>query len=249
MLCRPTSLPQHPCPYVGRTVQDRDAGGLALVEKTDALDLHEIDLLQIQRHPGLPSLELGLELAKVLGSNLATQPDSRLSSGRNPFDLERHDPWSIPRETQLQKSGHTQLIAVKVVQELNKSRTFGNSCNFRRRDRWRSPGLNQPACGALNRYFSILSRLILDSRVCAGSPSLAAAPSDPEIRPRLSANAASMISLSCLSRAPFSVPVRPRFEICSRFNEVWSTARVSPSLRITARSMTFCNSRTFPGQV
>src|SRR5258708_29270604 len=74
MLCRPTSLPQHPCPYVGRRVQDRDTGGLALVEKTDALDVHEIDLLQIQRHPGLPSLELGPELAKVLGCNLATQP-------------------------------------------------------------------------------------------------------------------------------------------------------------------------------
>jgi hypothetical protein len=37
--------------------------GLALIEKTDALDVYEIDLLQIQRHPGFPSLELGLELA------------------------------------------------------------------------------------------------------------------------------------------------------------------------------------------
>ena len=60
-------------------MQDRDAGGLALVEKTDTLDVHEIDLLQIQRHPGSPSLELGLELAKVLGSNLATQPEACLS--------------------------------------------------------------------------------------------------------------------------------------------------------------------------
>src|ERR1700757_2001574 len=59
MLFRPTSLPLHPCPYVGGTVQDRDAGGLALVEKTDALDVHEIYLLEIQRHSGFPSLELG----------------------------------------------------------------------------------------------------------------------------------------------------------------------------------------------
>jgi hypothetical protein len=73
-------------------VQDRDAGGLALVEKTDALEVHEIDLLQIQRHSGFPSLELCLELAKMLGSKLAAQPDLRLPSGRNPFDLERHDP-------------------------------------------------------------------------------------------------------------------------------------------------------------
>jgi hypothetical protein len=94
-------------------VQDRDAGGLALVEKTDALDVHEIHLLQIQRHSGFPSLELGLELAKMLGSKLATQPDSGLSARRNPFDLERHDPWPIPGDSQLQESGHTQLIAVK----------------------------------------------------------------------------------------------------------------------------------------
>jgi len=90
-------------------VQDRDAGGLALVEKTDTLDVHEIDLLQIQRHSGFPSLELRLELAKVLGSKLATQPDLRLSARRNPFDLERHDPWPIPGETRLQESGQTQL--------------------------------------------------------------------------------------------------------------------------------------------
>ena len=90
-------------------MQDRDAGGLALVEKTDALDVHEIDLLQIQRHPGFPSLELRLELANVLGSNLATQTDACLSARRNPFDLERHDPWPIPGQTRLQESGQTQL--------------------------------------------------------------------------------------------------------------------------------------------
>jgi hypothetical protein len=93
-------------------VQDRDAGGLALVEKTDALDVHEIYLLQIQRHSGFPSLDLGLELAKMLGSKLATQPDSGLSARRNPFDLERHDRWPMARGTRLQESGHSQLIAV-----------------------------------------------------------------------------------------------------------------------------------------
>jgi len=93
-------------------VQDRDAGGLALVEKTDALDVHEIYLLQIQRHSGFPSLELGLELAKMLGSKLATQPDSGLSAPRNPFDPERHDRWPMAREAPLQESGHSQLIAV-----------------------------------------------------------------------------------------------------------------------------------------
>ena len=96
-------------------MQDRDAGGLALVEKTDTLDVHEIDLLQIQRHRGFPSFELRLELAKMLGSKLATQADSRLSARMNPFDPERHDSWPIPGEARLQRSGHTQPIAVKVA--------------------------------------------------------------------------------------------------------------------------------------
>ena len=73
-------------------MKDRYSRRLALVEKADALDVHEIDLLQIQRHSGFPSLELCLELGKMLGSELATQPDLRLSARRNPFDLERHDP-------------------------------------------------------------------------------------------------------------------------------------------------------------
>ena len=45
-------------------------------------------------------------------------------------------------------------------------------------------------------YLSRPSRLILDSSVCRGIPSFAAAPEGPEIRPWLSARAASMISTS-----------------------------------------------------
>src|SRR5258707_10596170 len=59
----------------------------------------------------------------------------------------------------------------------------------------------QSACGTLNRYLLIFNRLIFESRVRASSPSLAAAPAGPEIRPWLSARAASIISFSCLTRA------------------------------------------------
>src|SRR5215472_17772252 len=45
-------------------------------------------------------------------------------------------------------------------------------------------------------YLSIPSRLIFDSSVCRGIPSLAAAPDGPDIRPWLSARAASIISTS-----------------------------------------------------
>src|SRR5258708_27882277 len=106
---------------------------------------------------------------------------------------------------------------------------------------------DQSACGALNRYLLIFKRLIFDSRVCAGSPSLAAAPAGPEIRPWLSAKAASIISFSCLTRAPPNVRGRTGFWVGSHLSHVSSTAKVSSSLRITARSITFCSSRTLPG--
>ena len=45
-------------------------------------------------------------------------------------------------------------------------------------------------------YLSMPSRRIFDSSVCRGIPSFAAAPEGPEIRPWLSASAASIISTS-----------------------------------------------------
>src|SRR5580658_7871374 len=51
-----------------------------------------------------------------------------------------------------------------------------------------------------NRYLSIRKLLILDSKVVRATPSLLAAPSGPEMRPPVSASAASMSSRSCLIR-------------------------------------------------
>src|ERR1700694_4956888 len=71
--------------------------------------------------------------------------------------------------------------------------------------------------GPLKRYILIPKRLIFESRVRAGSPSLAAAPAAPEIRPRLSVNAASIISFSCLSSAP----------VKATFVGTWGVSRLS----------------------
>jgi hypothetical protein len=57
----------------------------------------------------------------------------------------------------------------------------------------------QLARGTLNRYLLILKRLIFESSVRAGRPNLVAAPDRPETRPWLCANAASIISFSCLT--------------------------------------------------
>ena len=108
---------------------------------------------------------------------------------------------------------------------------------------------HQSPDGDLNRYLLIFRRLIFESSVRDGRPSLAAAPAAPEIRPWLSANAASIISFSCFTSTPLSGPGRVDFGGGSFFSHVSSIENVSPSHRITARSITFCSSRTFPGQM
>src|SRR5215813_7045868 len=97
---------------------------------------------------------------------------------------------------------------------------------------------------------SILSALIFDSSVDDGTPSRRAAPNGPATRPLLSESAASMASFSRFA----SVLVG---EVAATVGGVWprrpeshrsSIESVSESEMITARSMTFCSSRMFPGQ-
>src|SRR5436190_21192902 len=63
------------------------------------------------------------------------------------------------------------------------------------------------AVGSLKRDLLIFSRLIFESSVCDGIPSLTAAPAGPETRPWLCASAVSIISLSWPTSAPLSATV------------------------------------------
>src|SRR5262249_4380120 len=121
------------------------------------------------------------------------------------------------------------------------------------RDRRRDPDaaawpLSQ-ATADLKRRLSILSALIFDSSVEDGTPSRTAAPNGPDTRPLLSASAASIASFFCatsvlvgdagtVGAAGLRAPESHRSSIES----------VSESDTITARSITFCSSRIFPGQ-
>src|SRR5678816_4096204 len=58
----------------------------------------------------------------------------------------------------------------------------------------------------LKRHFSILSALILDSSVEAGTPSRPAAPNGPATRPLHSFSVASMASFSVVARVPLQEP-------------------------------------------
>src|SRR5438445_5979209 len=97
---------------------------------------------------------------------------------------------------------------------------------------------NQILGGSLNLYLFIFRRLIFESSVRDGSPSFAAAPAVPEIRPLLCASAASIICISCFTSAPLSGSERANLGGASLFSQLSSTENVSPSHRITARSIT-----------
>src|SRR5271170_6540120 len=91
---------------------------------------------------------------------------------------------------------------------------------------------------------------ILDSKVEAGMPSCAAAPAGPETRPWASAKAASMIVFSSSAEGlPKERDECPLGRIDDEgVSQPGSTEKISASQITTERSMTFCNSRIFPGQ-
>jgi hypothetical protein len=74
-------------------VQDRYARGLTRVEKTNAVDIHEINLPQIQRYSWSATLDLTLQLIKVFRSKLSAQTNPRLALTGNPIDLQCHELW------------------------------------------------------------------------------------------------------------------------------------------------------------
>src|SRR6266404_922281 len=101
----------------------------------------------------------------------------------------------------------------------------------------------------LKRFLSIFSDLIFDSSVDRGMPNLAAAPVGPNTRPRVAFRASSLMFFSCA--LSFRGSSMWRFDSVAgsgRGNQLSSTERMSDSQRITERSITFCNSRIFPGQ-
>src|SRR5271170_1504650 len=101
----------------------------------------------------------------------------------------------------------------------------------------------------LKRFLSIFSTLILDSSVDRGMPNLAAAPVGPNTRPELAFRASSMMFFSCASSLRGSSMWRlDSVSAGDRGNQLSSIENMSDSQRITDRSITFCNSRIFPGQ-
>src|SRR5579862_2133872 len=105
----------------------------------------------------------------------------------------------------------------------------------------------------LKRCLLIFSALIFDSRVVAGTPSLAAAPDGPDTRPPHSSKAASMMAFSS-SGLRFKSPgwmsrTAGALDKLCRESQFPSTENVAVSLTITDRSITFCNSRILPGQL
>src|SRR5580704_444593 len=101
----------------------------------------------------------------------------------------------------------------------------------------------------LKRFLLMFSDRIFSSSVDRAIPSLAAAPDGPNTRPWLSRRASSIISFSLAASFSdrYGLPRDLSSWGCCD-SQLSSTEKVSVSLTITDRSMTFCNSRMFPRQ-
>src|SRR6266436_7388967 len=122
-------------------------------------------------------------------------------------------------------------------------------CGCRREESYSEGESPQVSGEVLKRFLLILNDRIFDSSVDRGMPNLAAAPVGPNIRPRHSFKAASIISFSCARSLPGSsiwVFGSVRGGGCG--NQFSSIEKISVSQSMTERSMTFCSSRMFPGQ-
>src|SRR5882757_1114200 len=101
----------------------------------------------------------------------------------------------------------------------------------------------------LKRFLSIFSVLIFDSSVDRGMPSLAAAPLSPNTRPQLAFRASSIMFFCCASSLRgSSLRWLESVAKSGKGSQLSSIEKMSDSQRITERSITFCNSRIFPGQ-
>jgi hypothetical protein len=86
MLLRPTSLLLHPFPDVSRAVQDRNTCRLTRNEKTNAIQIDEIQFLQIQNDGRFAALDFRLDFIQLTNSKFAAEPNRPL----DPFNPQRH---------------------------------------------------------------------------------------------------------------------------------------------------------------
>src|SRR5271165_2654455 len=104
MLFGPALLLQHPFPDVSRTVQDRNAGRLTPVEKTNPFDIDEIQLLQIQNDWRFAALDFGSDLIEVPNPKFSAEPNPPF----DPFNPQRHFLQLRKTVTSVQVSGRWQ---------------------------------------------------------------------------------------------------------------------------------------------
>ena len=71
-------------------MQDRYTCRLTRIEKTNTLDIHEIEFLQVQRDAWAATLNLRLQLIEMLRSKLPAQTNPYLAVARNRSDLQRN---------------------------------------------------------------------------------------------------------------------------------------------------------------
>src|SRR5215472_484651 len=248
-----SSLLFHPLSNIGRAINDFYATGLTGSQKPNSVDIHEVYFNQIQSYAWAAVLDLSAQVIELLRSEFAAQPDSSPAFSRKSFDFERHQRGIRSTPVTKQRGGRLQFVDRKRFRATSsgESSPLGEiSPPLELIDRSHVEGKDVTRRGgyeALNLLRLIPNFLIFELSVSRGIPSLAAAPVGPPTTPPASRKAVSIISFSCFISTPVRATVGRETSDRSCLNHVSSTAKQSESVRMTARSITFCSSRTLPG--
>src|SRR4029077_21248292 len=206
-------------------------------KKTDHVTIREDQVREVQHDDGISRFcgERLAPLAHILGRESTADGQHDGGAVNGALNLEHRPDCSESNCRSKSKSLNRRTLCRHGADEssgLEKTRT----------------GSPHDSCGrrVRKRLLLILNARIFDSSVDRGIPSRAAAPEGPNRRPPLARRASSTMAFSCAA----SVPDKPSWRLTAGAadSQLSSTVNSSVSDTMTDRSMTFCSSRTFPGQ-
>src|ERR1700752_157691 len=220
------SLLGDPFTDVPRAIDQLDAFACARRQELHHRPVHERRLGQVEHESRSIAPQLRLDCMQVILVDLPTESERGRLSVRRDLDLERHarDKGKRRATTARARNRELRLGSVPAGRHL--------------------PTGEDDYC-LRKASLSICRARIFDSSVWRGMPSCTAAPRGPATLPRVSLSAASMSAFSPSASVVTAVPFDLR---CLRASQDASITSVSLSLNTTARSITFCSSRTLPGQ-
>jgi hypothetical protein len=177
--------------YIAGTVFQRDFVLFVLPEMVNDVAVYKSQIFQVQYQRETPSFRTDrrIQLGQVLAAHPADEREDDLPFGFSSDS--KHDAITKAKQSPSETAQNKKVKRLASGEDSAFGEKSPPSSALTREDEWRRS--TQSAGRPRKRFLSIFSERILDSRVERGTPSLAAAPSEPATRPRHSFNADSII--------------------------------------------------------